>query len=748
MLSFISFWRAAAIVLSDLGSTAYYIGGIAEQAIGKAAPWFILAIMLFSYAIRAVYIESCGMFVRGGVYRIVNEAMGKRMAKFAVSALMFDYILTGPISSVSAGLYLSGLLNELGEYLHIPELHFSPAFFSIIFAIGVTLYFWRKNVIGMHESSIKALRIMQITTVMVVLLIGWCLITIIKQGFFPVPVPLPENLHFSSHSLGWLEGTFLPSIPLIAIMIGLGHSLLAMSGEESLAQVNRDIAHPKLKNLEKTGLVIFIYSLVFTSLVSFFAIMIIPDSERPRYLDNLIGGLSMFLVGPLALKLIFHAFVVLVGVLILSGAVNTSIIGSNGVLNRVAEDGVLTDWFRYPHKKFGTTARLINLITILQLITILASGGNVYILGEAYAFGVIWSFTMMAISMLILRYKIPTKREWRVPLNIRIGEREIPVGLAIIAGALLFLALINLVTKQTATISGLVFTALFFTLFELSSYYNKIKAQDLDEKKEKFRLEEYENVALESIQVRPGNVLVAVRNPNRLEHLLKVIEKTDMQRMDIVVLTVRAATEGGSQETGLGVHEIVSSQELDVFSNAVHLAEKAGKHVDLLVVPASDPYAAMVRTAAALQSSRIVIGTSNRMNQWEMSRLIGVEWEKIPSPRPSLSLEIVPTDKVTKSIYVNLGPHPPRLWPEDVDRLHKLWLTLTENRFGARLHHRDIIGVALRRIEREVVKNPDGEAMNELEREVFSRGKSGQNRFIEDSQEPTTKEEKTDAKLE
>src|SRR5579859_2529505 len=76
MLTFISFWRAAAIVLCDLASTAYYIGGISEQAIGKAAPWFILGVMLFSYAVRAVYVESCTMFTRGGVYKVVKEAMG------------------------------------------------------------------------------------------------------------------------------------------------------------------------------------------------------------------------------------------------------------------------------------------------------------------------------------------------------------------------------------------------------------------------------------------------------------------------------------------------------------------------------------------------------------------------------------------------------------------------------------------------------------------------------------------------
>src|SRR5205807_330056 len=109
MFSFISYWRTAAVVLCDLGSTAYYIGGIVEQAIGAAAPWFILGVMLFSYAVRSVYIESCSLFIRGGVYRVVREALGRFFAKLAVSALIFDYLLTGPISGVSAWQYLVGL---------------------------------------------------------------------------------------------------------------------------------------------------------------------------------------------------------------------------------------------------------------------------------------------------------------------------------------------------------------------------------------------------------------------------------------------------------------------------------------------------------------------------------------------------------------------------------------------------------------------------------------------------------------
>src|SRR5947209_9647843 len=116
MLSFISFWRAAAIVLNDLGSSAFYAGGIAEDAVGKSAPWFILAVMLFSYAVRALYIESSTMFTRGGVYRVVKEAMGGTLAKLSVSALLFDYVLTGPISAVVAGQYLAGCIEDVSRY--------------------------------------------------------------------------------------------------------------------------------------------------------------------------------------------------------------------------------------------------------------------------------------------------------------------------------------------------------------------------------------------------------------------------------------------------------------------------------------------------------------------------------------------------------------------------------------------------------------------------------------------------------
>jgi amino acid transporter len=716
MLSFISFWRAAAIVLSDLASSAYYAGGIAERAIGKSAPWFILAIMLFGFAIRAIYVESSSMFVRGGVYKVVHEAMGATLAKFSVSALMFDYVLTGPISAVSAGLYLAGLINEIADYARSPW-HISPPFFAGGFALVATAYFWRQNIIGIHESSDKALRIMQITTVMVIMLIVWCAVTMTTKGFQTVPLPTRESLHYGSDALGWLRGTLAPSITAVAILIGLGHSLLAMSGFETLAQVYREIEAPKLKNLKKTGMIVIIYSLIFTSLVSFFAVMLIPDSQRPKYLDNLIGGLSIFLVGPTLLKLSFHAFVVLVGVLILSGAVNTAIIGSNGVLNRVAEDGVLPDWFRVPNRKYGTTSRLINLIVALQLVTIVLSRGNVQTLGEAYAFGVIWSFAMKALSVLVLRYKRPEAREWKVPFNFRIGKTEIPFGLMVITVALFVLALINVVTKETATISGSIFTIGFFATFALSERHNRRKRQQTAAEQEKFRLEEHIDVSVEGVKVRPGNILVEAKDPEHLEHLATVLRDLKPDKQDVVAVVVHHIGFLGSGEFRLTADQICGHREIELFSKIVSVAEKAGKHVELLTLPGRDEASALIAAAQQLGSSRIVTNLSPNLSMDEHARFIGLAWEQLPSPRPALVLEVFP-DGANPGFY-SLGPHQPRLWPSDIDLVHRLWTELSDRPgVGGRLHHRDVVGLAVRRLDEQLHSREHNEVIADLGREL------------------------------
>ena len=645
-LSFISFWRAAAIVLNDMASTVYYIGGISEQAIGKAAPWFVLGVMLFAYAVRAVYVESCTMFTRGGVYRVVRQAevalfgnrLGGLTAKLSVSALMFDYILTGPISAVSAGQYLVGMFGNLLALTPLrwqlnadahPDL---VRLLAMVIAIGITLYFWRVNIIGIHESSTKALRIMQLTTVMGVIVIGWGLVTLALQPELRQFPPVHPML--TAESQGWLVH-FPHIVGAIGIVIAFGHTLLAMSGEESLAQVYREIEAPKLPNLLKAGAVIALYSLVLTGVVTFLAVMIIPDHERiktvvldggevvrtsAKYTDNLISGLVMHLSGPHGLRLALQAFVVFVGFLILSGAVNTSIVGSNGVLNRLAEDGVLTPGLLHPQPKYGTTHRLINIVCVLQLLTIIASMGNVYTLGEAYAFGVIWSFVFKAMAMIVLRFVDRSPREYQVPLNVRVAPRRhgaaaisVPIGLGAIFLVLFSTAVVNLFTKKVATVWGLAFTMAFLAVFLVCERLShRLRRGAHHEHLEQFNEQVTgEPPTPQSLGLRhPSPVVVAVRNPNSMDMLTKVLAETDVTERDVVAITCKVLP---PLTPGVTSEELrLNDADRSVLTAVVNLAERAGKQVRPVMIPTNNPLYAVASAARSLGAGLLVLGRSGK----------------------------------------------------------------------------------------------------------------------------------------
>ncbi|HMG87338.1 MAG TPA: APC family permease [Terracidiphilus sp.] len=709
MLTFISFWRAAAIVLNDLGSSAFYAGGIAEQAVGAAAPWFILGIMLFSFAVRAVYVESCSMFTRGGVYRVVKEALGGTFAKLSVSALMFDYILTGPISGVSAGQYITGLMNELmtvannSHWLppalteHGQPFQFDMNYTSAVFAAAVTIYYWWQNVKGIEESSDKALRVMQITTIMVVILFIWGAYSLMVVGVHLPPPPTPSHLKFSADSLGFLKNTGLPIFGLFGIIMAFGHSILAMSGEESLAQVNREIQHPKLKNLKRAAIVIAIYSLVFTGGATLLASMLIPDGPRTQiYQNNLIAGLAMYMAGPMFWRVAFRIFVVFVGFLILSGAINTSMIGSTGVLMRVAEDGVLTDWFRKPHPKFGTSHRIVNLVFALQMFTIIATRGNVITLGEAYAFGVIWSFTFNSLAMLVLRWKYHGERGWKVPPNIKIGKTEIPIGLFCVFLVLLSTAVTNLFTKSIATVSGIIFAAAFFVIFTVSERQNLRKhALTARQMKDHFQLEHQDTISRESVAVRPGGVMVTMRDSNNPVALKWVLARTKTEDRDVVVMSVRMMGAGGPEYLS-AEDQSFSEHEQMLFTKAVSVAESFGKKVSLLVVPAGDVFAALVQGANALEVDSVVSGQSTSMTAEDQAFHMGQAWEALPEPKRQFNFYVVGGDGETKVFYI--GPHAPTLGPDDVQLVHRLWLNMRRDPSVQDLHHSDIITYALTRL--------------------------------------------------
>jgi nucleotide-binding universal stress UspA family protein len=455
-------------------------------------------------------------------------------------------------------------------------------------------------------------------------------------------------------------------------------------------------------NLKRAGTVIFVYSLLFTSLVSFFAVAIIPDGVRPRFYDNLISGLAMNVVGPLSLRLLFQAFVVVVGFLILAGAVNTAIVGSNGVLNRVSEDGVLTEWFRKPHRKYGTTFRLINTVVLLQLVTIILSRGDVFLLGEAYAFGVVWSFAFKALAMLVLRFKeADVPREWRVPMNPRIGGVEIPIGLGLITIVLFGVAFINIFTKKTATVSGLAFTIVLYVAFVISEKVTAARRQHAhEEHTDQFQLMREADVGLDQLHARAGCVLVPVRDYNTLRHLDQALEHTNTDRTDIVVMTIRLLKGPDAGVSDIEGEELFTDYEQVLFTRVVSVAERHGRAVKLLVVPGTDVFDVLVRTAVRLQASAIVLGGSAKMSGDAQALRVGQVWDRIPHDRAlATQLTIYMPDGDMQRF--SLGAHAPALNPHDIEQIHLLWVEAVKE-VGPQVHHRDVVAAALGSLKDEL----------------------------------------------
>ncbi len=248
-----------------------------------------------------------------------------------------------------------------------------------------------------------------------------------------------------------------------------------------------------------------------------------------------------------------------------------------------------------------------------------------------------------------------------MPLNVRVRGVEIPIGLGLITLFLFTLACINVFTKELATIAGVGFTLAFFLVFTLSEKMNRKEHARTRQDLEQFRLDQSVEVSQQSLHARSGNVLVACRNPFHLEHLEKTLAKTDTRKVDIVVLSVHRVTAAASGEYDLNADQIFAVAEQDLFTRVVSIAEKAGKHVELLAVAAADPWLGMVQTAQRLQSSRIVTGLSPLFadNPAEQGKIVGEAWEQLEHPRPSLSLEVVSARGYQVAVFQSRSASPP-----------------------------------------------------------------------------------------
>jgi hypothetical protein len=322
---------------------------------------------------------------------------------------------------------------------------------------------------------------------------------------------------------------------------------------------------------------------------------------------------------------------------------------------------------------------------------------------------------MKGLAVLVLRYKAPGKREYRVPLNFHIGKTEIPFGLVVITLTLIALCTINLFTKQVATISGLAFTVVFFVVFEVSEHVTRKQAKahaELDQ----FNIDPGDALTPQTLGVRPGNVLVMVRNYNTLYSLAATLDRVDARKQDVVALHLRFLGRAAGGEYELEPEQLFSTEEQTLFTRALGLAEKKGKTIHLAVAGATEKWEAVLKSAQGLESSVVVLGASPTSPLTEEARLAGLAWERLPDPKPQLTLVIYFPGGQEHVFY--LGPHAPRLTPKEIDLLHSIWLELSNDVAPLEVHHHDIIHFALDELKGELNYSDREQVLGRLRRHL------------------------------
>src|SRR6202043_1680239 len=309
-------------------------------------------------------------------------------------------------------------------------------------------------------------------------------------------------------------------------------------------------------------------------------------------------------------------------------------------------------------------------------------------------------------------YTHPQDREYRVPLNPKIFGKEIPIGLGLITLVLFAIAIINLFTKPDATVAGLTFSVLLFTVFEISEHrMRKNAAGAAHVELDQFNLAQEAELTLANVGVRPGNILVPVSTYYALYHLENVMRR-NTGKAESVLLHVRMLRRAASGEYELAADQLFSTIEQLLFTKVLAIAEKEGKPVRLSVAAANNLWEGILRTAMNLQSATIAVGSSSKMTVAEQAREVGLAWESMPEPRPRVTLDIFTPSGQEQIFY--LGPHAPRLTPKEIDVLHQLWLELADDLPVEELHHYHIVHFALAELDREIANGQGEDVLKRL----------------------------------
>jgi magnesium transporter len=685
LLSFMSVRKAAALTIAQLGIAVFFIAGVATASLGPSATWFSAAALVLAGFARAIDAEGWALVIPGGSVGRARQAFGRRAATLAATANLVERLLLAALACLVVGHYVAvAPLTAIAEWR--PEGLARPEDFATTAGVVLIGVSWLRARQGLDFSSDRLARGIWIGVGILALVLAWSVATAVRTplpaaGTGPSFPPMPAT--------GWW-----PIDLVLPYLVALALVLPVIGGGDVFARAAHELPPPRVQALRRISMLTLLFGLAGTTLSVYLFDRLIPEPERALWAQAPLAGLAQHLSGSATLKDLLALGLVAAAVLILAPAARAALDDASQLLQRLSAEGVLSDALALLHTKFGTPSRALNAATAAVILVIVVSGGRVAWLSRAYGIAIAVTLLFNVAVLIRLRRRASRPAAFQVPLNVQLGSRRVPLGLLMPAACVLAAALATILVGDVASTTTLALLSGCVLLFMRIG--RQAEPESASGETELFDVLPGAELSLGHIDARPGNLLVPVRNPNLLAHVVAALEAS--HERDVVVMTVRLlgvdVDEEASGDTG------PTPAERHLLAEVVAHAERYGRSVRLLVVPARNVFDAIVATTIRLRSSEIHVGESQSLSVDDQARRLGAAWEHAPKPE-RLEVRLVVHHRSGRADTYHLGAHPPSLTAADIDLIHRLWLDAT-SAIGPHVHHHDVVRAALTQMEQQL----------------------------------------------
>jgi len=700
LVSFVPLSRAAALALTDLGTAAFFIGGTMQATLGAAAPWFVLSAAVLGFGLRAVDIESWALFVPRGLVGRVQEAFGSRVAGAAAAAALVERLFLAALAALVAGHYGFAFLSTVGQ--SVPAgIHTDLPTLGAVSLIGLL---WIRARLGHLSSPGRVERLIWIVAGVLALVVVWGFATVAIRSHWPALVPRPHLDLSRPAGSGWLRTVGLAWWAVSIVLAGVGQALPATGTGEPLTRGAAELPRPRVRSLRRVASAATLFAVVVVTGLSFLFPAVVPGAAQFPWFNAPVLGLAQHLSGPDWLKFILTGVVAVAAIVLLSRAADAALIEARNVLFRIAEERSFAERLLRIHPRFGTPSSMIDALAAVTVAIVLAATGHVVWMAQAYAVALA-AVTLWKCAALLKLRRRNADLPYRVAVNWRIRGRERAVGLwtmLVLTGA----AGIGMVALGEVAALGALGSLLGLTLLLVSSPLRVAPADDLDAE----QLLPPTQLSLDQIQPRAGTLLVPVRNPHSLAHLVSALQ-TSRDR-EIVVMSVRLLSPDADDQAAM--QPLPTPTERALFSRVVAVAERYQRPVRLLIVPARNVFDAIVDAVLRLQASEISVGESVTLSADAQARLLGEAWERAEKSEGH-EVHLVIHHHTGRSDTYHIGAHAPALTSGDLDLIHKLWLDASKA-IGPQIHHHDIVRAALTQMADQLTGSQRDEALEAIRR--------------------------------